>query len=297
MARAAKPVVQDIRDAEASDLSQEGVATVATVAAPQADNMDLWHRVEKTDPRHVKPITGKTYSGNSPKPHYLIHKATETFGPCGIGWGFDIKAQEIVRNGDNSEALSCVTVEVWYRWNGEIGHVTHVGATPLWGKRSSGKLFMDEDSFKKSTTDALTKALSLIGFAGDIFMGRWDDSKYVQELTREIREEEKQAAAVEQYKEQLRATRAVVTNTHEDRNLREGAAAGLTTDQLSYLALFQTACESAESIADLEILWGQEHANRVKMGMREGEGHKRLTAIAAARKAVILDAERDHAAE
>ncbi len=271
-----KTITEQIRAAEiAGDMANIAPPKEAGEAPgenPVPTNMDLWHRVEKTDPRHVKPITGKTYSGNSPKPHYLIHKATETFGPCGIGWGFDIKAQEIVRNGDNSEALSCVTVEVWYRWNGEIGHVQHVGATPLWGKRSSGKLFMDEDSFKKSTTDALTKALSLIGFAGDIFMGRWDDSKYVQELHKEIAEEERAAKP---------APTVVSSGT-------------MNEDQQAYLALFQTAVEMADSIADLELLWAREHANRIKVGMREGEAFKRLTAIAAARKAVIKDADRDH---
>ena len=54
------------------------------------DNLALWHSVERTPPEHTKAITGKSYSGTSPKPHYLVQKATETFGPCGIGWGFNI---------------------------------------------------------------------------------------------------------------------------------------------------------------------------------------------------------------
>ena len=64
--------------------------------------------------------------------------------------------------------------------------------------RSSGKPFTDEDAPKKSVTDALVKALSMIGFAGDIFMGRYDDSKYVNDLKAEERAEKQAAPARQQ---------------------------------------------------------------------------------------------------
>lgn len=47
------------------------------------------------------------------------------------------------------------------------------------------KLLIDEDAPKKSVTDALIKCASYLGFAGDIFSGRWDDSKYVQQAGEE----------------------------------------------------------------------------------------------------------------
>lgn len=145
------------------------------------DNLSLWNAVEKTPPQQTKPITGKSYQGTSPKPHYLVHKATETFGPCGIGWGFTIE-EERIEEGAGGERMSIARVKVWFKWNGERGEVEHIGGTQFSGIRSSGKPFTDEDAPKKSVTDALVKALSMIGFAGDIFMGRYDDSKYVQDL-------------------------------------------------------------------------------------------------------------------
>lgn len=152
------------------------------------DNLNLWNAVEKTPPSQTKAITGKSYSGTSPKPHYLVWKATETFGPCGIGWGFNI-VDERIEEGPAGEKMSLARVRVWYEWNGKRGEVEHVGGTPFSGTRKSGQTYMDEDAPKKSVTDALIKALSMIGFAGDIFMGRYDDSKYVNELKHEEREE------------------------------------------------------------------------------------------------------------
>lgn len=152
------------------------------------DNLALWHAVEKTDPAHVKPITGKAYSGTSPKPHYLIHKATEMFGPCGIGWGFTVVDERVEDGAVVGERVHLARVRVWYKWNGERGEVEHLGGTPFCGVRRNGNTFIDEDAPKKSVTDALVKALSMIGFAGDIFMGRYDDSKYVHALREEAAE-------------------------------------------------------------------------------------------------------------
>jgi len=163
-----------------------------------SDNLTLWHQVEKTPIEHTKPITGKSYSGTSPKPHYLVQKATETFGPCGIGWGFTVDErieQGALYDTGDFERMHIAKVKVWYKWNGERGEVEHVGGTPFSGRRKNGTPYTDEDAPKKSVTDALVKALSMIGFAGDIFMGRYDDSKYISEL----RDEEKQSKTTNQY--------------------------------------------------------------------------------------------------
>ena len=157
-------------------------------------NLDLWNAVEKTPTTQVKAITGKSYQGTSPKPHYLVHKATETFGPCGIGWGFCI-VDERIEDGAGGERMSIARVKVWYEWGGKRGEVEHIGGTSFSGIRSSGKPFTDEDAPKKSVTDALIKALSMIGFAGDIFMGRYDDSKYVASLKEEETQSDKPTSA------------------------------------------------------------------------------------------------------
>lgn len=156
-----------------------------------ADNLALWKSVERTDPDQTKPITGKPYKGTSPKPYYLVHEATKTFGPCGIGWGFEI-VSERVEPGAEGDKVHIAHIRVWYMLDGKKGIVEHVGQTMFSGKNKNGP-FTDEDAPKKSVTDALVKALSMIGFAGDIFMGRYDDSKYINEIRQEIREEAKDA--------------------------------------------------------------------------------------------------------
>lgn len=152
-----------------------------------SDNKALWQRVCVTDPRAVKPITGKQYSGNSPKPYWIVERLTDEFGPCGIGWGFTILSERFERFGEgvNEEALHIASVRFWYVMNGTRGELEQVGQTRAAYTTSKGKFMVDEDAPKKSVTDALVKCASYLGFAGDIFSGRWDDSKYVAQAARE----------------------------------------------------------------------------------------------------------------
>lgn len=219
------------------------------------DNLELWKSVEKTDPKHVKEITGKSYKGNSPKPHYLIHRATETFGPCGIGWGFEI-VDERIEEGAPGDKLHIARVKVWYKWKGERGEVEHVGQTMLSGTRSTGKTYTDDDAPKKSVTDALVKALSMIGFAGDIFMGRFDDNKYVAELQREFDE----TPTATQTDPHGLPPKDVITNA--ERMLRGAAPKGRAALRQAYEAL------NGETRAALKYLVNGDQSELVKIAIK-----------------------------
>ncbi len=145
-----------------------------------ADNMKIWDLVFKTDPSAVKPITGKSYKGSSPKPYWLIEQATRVFGAAGQGWGHDI-INHGFQQCSQDDVLHWAIVEFWYMQDGKRCSVQHMGGTKAMYKTNAGKFVVDEDAPKKSVTDALVKAMSSVGFAGDIFSGRWDDSKYQQE--------------------------------------------------------------------------------------------------------------------
>lgn len=145
------------------------------------NNKQLWDSVCMTDPKAVKPITGKLYQGNSPKPYWLIERATETFGPVGIGWGVIVKSERFERLGE-FDVLHVAVVSVWYVQDGKRSEsFDQMGGTKAAYKTAKGVLMVDEDAGKKSVTDGMVKCLSMIGFAGDIFSGRWDDSKYIAE--------------------------------------------------------------------------------------------------------------------
>jgi hypothetical protein len=150
-------------------------------------NKELWWKAFTTDPRAVKPITGKQYKGNSPKPYWIVERLTDEFGPCGIGWGFTILNERFERFGEgaSAEALHVAVVRFWYVMSDKRGEFEQVGQTRASYTSAGGKFIVDEDAPKKSVTDALVKCASYLGFAGDIFSGMWDDSKYVQQAGEE----------------------------------------------------------------------------------------------------------------
>ena len=161
-----------------------------------SDNKALWRRVFTTDPKAVKLITGKQYSGNSPKPYWIIERLTDEFGPCGIGWGFNIMSErfEHFGEGKSAETLHIACIRFWYVLGDKRGELEQVGQTRASYTTSKDRFLVDEDAPKKSVTDALVKCASYLGFAGDIFSGRWDDSRYVAEANKEWREREREPA-------------------------------------------------------------------------------------------------------
>lgn len=153
------------------------------------DNLHLWERFADIDPKFTKPITGKPYKGTSPNPHYIIRCLTEMFGPVGVGFGWLVEAEGFQPLGE--EVLHWCRIRFWHGDPSQPGFSAY-GQTKALAKTKNG-LSLDEDAPKKSLTDAITKAASQVGVAANIFLGRWDDSKYVAEVNAEYRAEEKPA--------------------------------------------------------------------------------------------------------
>lgn len=145
------------------------------------DNLEIWNAVEKTDPKYTKQFSrGGGFRGTATNATYLIKKATKMFGPIGIGWGWNILEEKIV-DGAPGDKIHYLKLQLWYSWKGGLGKIEHFGQTTFVGKNKNGP-FTDEEAPKKSLTDALSKALSTLGFASDIHLGQYDDNRYVNDL-------------------------------------------------------------------------------------------------------------------
>lgn len=150
-----------------------------------SDNLKIWQAFADIDPQFTKPITGKAYKGTSPNPHYVIMCLTNLFGPVGQGFGWEVLSDGFERLGD--EVLHWCRIRFWHT-NRENWFEAY-GQTKAVLKTKNGPL-VDEDAPKKSLTDAIVKAASQLGIAANIFLGRWDDAKYVAEVNAEYREQE-----------------------------------------------------------------------------------------------------------
>ena len=160
--------------------------TTATKAEPtpkrakakpeQPDNMRIWNGVCETDPDFTKEV-GFRGGFTSIDPQYQLQRMTETFGPCGQGWGYEAEGSEIRL--DETDIIHKVEVRVWWRDSG--GDVRYLGpVTAAAMLIADGRV--DLDAPKKALTDGLTKSFSRLGLNADVFLGKFDDPAYVQEL-------------------------------------------------------------------------------------------------------------------
>lgn len=188
-----KNVATTSRDTRAAGKSAQGADERQAEQRAAVQNLALWDAVEKTDPQFTKPFSrGGGFRGTAINGTYLARKATEVFGPIGIGWGVEILDEAIMEGAPldaqgSHEKIHKVRVKLWYKLGEERGEVIQFGQTTFVGRNKNG-LFTDEEAPKKSLTDAMSKCLSLLGFSADIHLGRFDDNKYVNDLTQEFAE-------------------------------------------------------------------------------------------------------------
>lgn len=137
------------------------------------NNTALWDTVFPTDPKHTKTFKRVGgFSGTAIKPLYLIHKATELWGPMGERWGAET-AEHIISG--NTVFIKC---RLWYPGQLSKAWVEHWGGDVL---VKGEKNIPNDEAFKMAFTDAVGKCLVQLGFSADVHLGLFDDSKYVAE--------------------------------------------------------------------------------------------------------------------
>tara|TARA_R110002096_G_scaffold111202_3_gene242817 strand:- start:794 stop:1396 length:603 start_codon:yes stop_codon:yes gene_type:complete len=143
------------------------------------DNLLFWNSVQTTDPKYTKEVGfGRKFT--SINAQYQVRELTRAFGLMGSGWGI---TNEKFFTLEGIGGLVCYTATLWYELEGKRNEYDINSSIAAFNK--AGK--MDDECFKKVSTDALTKGLSKLGFNSDIFLGMWDDNRYVNQVTEKFK--------------------------------------------------------------------------------------------------------------
>lgn len=178
-------------------------------------NMRIWEQVQTTDTRYTKDAEVGGRKITSLNGTAMVMKATEMFGPVGIGWGwkvveerFDEGHEIYAGEGDKRACIGrevghTIKIALWFVQDGQRGEIEQYGCTRYQYKTSYG-MTTDGEAPKKSLTDAIKKALSMLGFSADVFLGMFDDQNYVQQLQAEqaIEQAEDREAEIEKQKQE-----------------------------------------------------------------------------------------------
>jgi len=134
-----------------------------------SDNLEFWNSVCDTDPAHTKEVSHGAHKFTAINAQSQILRATSIWGPYGEAW----KLHEM-RLEYGKVAQLVVMHAVFTCPEGTFPVMNAI-------KHTSNKGVVDDDHLKKLATDTITKALSRLGFNADVFLGLWDDNKYVAE--------------------------------------------------------------------------------------------------------------------
>lgn len=93
------------KSAHAQDIAESIEKEIAEKSQEAQDKLGIWRRVQRTDPRFTKDLSGAGFEGTSINAEYMIMRCTEIFGPIGIGWGYTVIEDDFLNGAPMVEAI------------------------------------------------------------------------------------------------------------------------------------------------------------------------------------------------
>lgn len=136
-----------------------------------AKNLAIYEQARIVPESAIKPIVNGRLKGKSDiNPVYRIKRMTEIFGPCGIGWRYEIVKQWLETYGNEVKAFT--HINLYIKWDGEWSEaIPGIGGAAFVSMESKGAYVSDE-CYKMSLTDALSVSMKALGVAADIYYAK-----------------------------------------------------------------------------------------------------------------------------
>lgn len=163
------------------------------------NNMVLYNQFREVPDEAKKNIGGGRLKGMTDiNPMWRIKRLTEVFGPCGIGWWYEVTNHEIVDDAHTHQSAAFVDINLYYvdPESGEISKpIFGTGGAAFVTQESNGPYLSDE-CFKMALTDAISVAAKALGVAADVYFQK-DKTKYtaVEDAPKKADEKPKAVAA------------------------------------------------------------------------------------------------------
>lgn len=140
-----------------------------------SNNLEIYEAARAVPSEAQKQFNNGSFSGTDINPMWRIKKLTELFGPCGIGWYYDIVSERAEEHGDQTMAI--VDINLYIKVNGEWSKPIYgTGGNSLKKTTKNGVKTSDE-GYKMALTDALSVAAKALGIGADIYFSK-DKTKY-----------------------------------------------------------------------------------------------------------------------
>lgn len=141
------------------------------------DNLSIYNAVRTPPANALKPITGGRLKGKTDiNPMWRIQALTEQFGPCGIGWTYEILDRRL-QEGGNGEIAAFVDIDLRVKIGDEWSAAIPGTGGSMFVEIQKGQPYVSDECFKMALTDAISVACKALGFAADVYWDK-DRTKY-----------------------------------------------------------------------------------------------------------------------
>ena len=137
------------------------------------ENLKIYNAVRVVPTEAKRSITGGRLKGKTEiNPMWRIKTLTDQFGPCGIGWYYEVTKQWLEPSG--TEVAAFVNINLYIKVAGEWSKpIPGAGGAMFVEIQKSGEYVSDE-CYKMATTDAISVACKQLGIGADVY---WDADK------------------------------------------------------------------------------------------------------------------------
>ena len=141
-------------------------------------NLDIYEKLRAVPSEAKKAIGGGRLKGMTDiNPMWRIKSLTEQFGPCGIGWYYEIKDRWLETCMAKDEITANVNINLYVKVDGEWSKpIPGIGGSMLVASERNG-LYVNDECYKMALTDALSVACKALGMGADVYW-QSDNTKY-----------------------------------------------------------------------------------------------------------------------
>ena len=142
------------------------------------ENLDIYEECRMVPKNAQKPISAGRLKGKTDiNPMLRIKKLTELFGPCGIGWYYDVDKKWTEEAG--GEIAAFVDINLYIKSGEEWSKPIHGTGGSMLAANEKGGLHLSDECYKMATTDAISVACKQLGIGADVYWSA-DNTKYTQ---------------------------------------------------------------------------------------------------------------------
>lgn len=161
-------------------------------------NLDYYDKLRAVPENAQKKITGGRLNGKTDiNPMWRIKALTELFGPCGIGWKYEITDKRLEQGAD-SEVAAFVDINLYiFRLEGGWSEPIPGTGGSMFVAKEKGGLYTSDECYKMALTDAISVACKALGVGADIYW-QADATKYDKPPQRDWVDAAKKAKLIDQ---------------------------------------------------------------------------------------------------